>query len=78
VLIDLHRLLGRLADRLEASRPGRPRGDEPDMADDRNALRRELCNGLEAPGAIEGVASRHQPRVRRAQIVLIGAVQLVL
>ena len=77
MLKDGNRLRSRLADRLEAARPGRPRGDEPDMADDRNALRRELRNRVETPGAIEGVAAGDDAGMRGPQIVLVGAVLAV-
>ncbi len=74
VLVDLHRLRRRLADRLEAAGPGRPRRDEADMADDGNALGGESCDRLQARRAIEGVAALHQSCVGGAQIVLGGAV----
>ena len=47
------------------------------MADDRNALGRELGDRVEAAGAIECVAADHQIFVRGAQIVLVGAVLAV-
>ena len=77
VFIDLHRFGGGLADRLEPAGPGRPRRDEPDMADDRDALGRELGDRVEAAGAIERVPADHQVLVRGAQIILIGAVLAV-
>ena len=77
VVIDLHRFGGGLAHRLESAGPCRPRGDEPDMADDRNSFGRELGDRVEAAGAIERVPADHQVLVRGAQIVLVGAVLAV-
>ena len=77
MLKDVHRFGSRLADRLEAAGPCRPRGDEPDMADDWYALGRELRDRIEAAGAIERVAADHRFLWRGAQIVLVGAVLAV-
>ena len=47
------------------------------MADDRNALGRELRDRIEAARAIERVPADHQILVRGAQIILVGAVLAV-
>ena len=47
------------------------------MAHDRDALRRELRDRIEAARAIERVPADHQVLVRGAQIILVGAVLAV-